>query len=65
MKLRHGLYLSIGPAEDGRLLAVCSDGTPTEGHDPVTVLDVETVSSYSEARAWFDDFQRERCARLQ
>lgn len=58
--LRHGLYLTIGKTEDGRTLAVCSDGSPQFGHNPVTVLTLEVVASEREARDWFKRVRVER-----
>lgn len=58
--LRHGAYLTTGRVEDGRLMAVCSDGSPQWGHAHVTVLSVECVASEAEARVWFDRIMLER-----
>jgi hypothetical protein len=60
MQLRHGYYLTIGKTEDGRTLAICSDGTPQRGHDGVTVLSLEVVASEPEARQWFKRVRKEK-----
>lgn len=52
-ELRHGFYLTYGETEDGRMLAICSDGTPQLGHKPVTVLTLEVVENRKEAKRWF------------
>ncbi len=58
--IRHGLYLTTGRTEDGRLIAICADGTPLLGHDPVTVLTLECVQSIREAKQWFKKVKLER-----
>lgn len=58
--VRHGLYLTVGNASDGRLIAICSDGSPQFGHEDVTVLDLKPVGSMTEAKAWFREFKRDR-----
>jgi len=58
--IRHGLFLTYGETEDGRPLAICSDGTPQLGHDPVTVLTIEVVGSLKEARRWFNNVKQTR-----
>ena len=58
--IRHGLFLSYAKMEDGRNLAVCSDGTPQLGHDPVTVLTLEVVQSFKEAKQWFSEVKKTR-----
>lgn len=58
--LRHGLYLTVGKTDDGRMLAICSDGTPQRDHDHVTVLSLETVPNMKVARAWFKRVRLER-----
>ena len=60
MSEQHGLYLTTGRTDDGRLLAICSDGTPQLGHHPVTVLLLEVVKSVQEAREWFRRVRVER-----
>lgn len=51
---RHGLYLTTGRDDRGRLIAICSDGTPQRGHDPVTILTLEVVDSERDAELWFE-----------
>lgn len=58
--IRHGLFLTYGKTEDGRNLAICSDGTPQLGHDPVTVLTVNIVKSFEQARRWFNHVKQTR-----
>ena len=58
--LRHGLYLTTGRDAQGRLIAVCSDGTPQRGHSPVTILAVEVVQSVGDAVEWFASIKRSR-----
>lgn len=53
-KLRHGLYLTVGKASDGRTVAICSDGSPQRGHTSVMVLTVEIVGSTDQASEWFN-----------
>lgn len=52
--IRHGLYLTTGRTEDGRMMAICSDGTPQLGHSPVNVLTIEAVKSFEDAQCWFN-----------
>lgn len=53
MTERHGLYLTVGRCDDGRMLAICSDGTQQRGHTPVTILTIQVVATVAEARDWF------------
>jgi hypothetical protein len=57
---RHGLYLTVGHDDQGRLLAICTDGTPQRGHASVTILSVEVVADLSEATDWFACVKRKR-----
>lgn len=65
MNLLHGLFLTVHPvapaedetAEPNRLCVILSDGTPQLGHDPVTVLTLETFplgTPHTEIQAWRD-----------
>lgn len=56
----HQYYLTTGPDGQGRLLAVCSRGSPQKGDRDVIVLDVEIVRDEAEARAWFERVLIER-----
>lgn len=58
--IRHGLYLTCGKDGHGRLIAICSDGSPQLGHEGVTVLTLEVVKSPKEARRWFERVRQER-----
>lgn len=58
--IRHGLFLTYGKAEDGRRLAICSDGTPQLGHEPVTVLTIKVVKSVEQAKRWFNHVRQTR-----
>ena len=58
--IRYGLYLTTGRTDDGRLLAICSDGTPQLGHKEIKVLTLEVVQSVKEARQWFRRVKIER-----
>lgn len=59
-KMRHGLYLTVGPGDRDDLIAICSDGTPQYGHEGVTILTLKRVSSMKEAKVWFKRVRRER-----
>lgn len=60
MAIRYGLYLTIGRDSKGRLLALCSDGSPQRGHDDAIILSVEVVENEAAADAWFMRMQLER-----
>lgn len=60
MTERHGLYLTVGRTLDGRMVAVCADGTLHRGHRPVTILSVEAVETEAEAKEWFERVILER-----
>lgn len=60
---RWGLYMSVGELEDGRVLAVVSDGCLQLGHDPVTVLTLETFPEDTELEViqeWFTKVKETR-----
>jgi len=63
--LKHGIFLTLGHTDDGHVLAVVSDGTPQKGHEPVTVLDVETFDTRDQARKWFATWKIDNCLVLQ
>ena len=48
------IYLTVGPAPDGDLLAIISQGTPQRGDETCTVLEIKSVVSSSEAKTWFN-----------
>lgn len=53
---KHGYYLSCGPdpnSADG-VMAVITDGHPSEHHATVEVLDMECFKSIAEAQEWFN-----------
>ena len=54
------LVLTTGRLKDGRMLAICSDGSPQLGDAKTTVLSLETVESQEEAEAWFLDVKKNR-----
>lgn len=56
----HQHYLTTGRDSQGRLIAICSLGSPQRGDRNVTVLDVEIVRDQAEARAWFERVLVER-----
>lgn len=56
-KMIHGLFLTVDTLDDGRMVAIASDGTPQLGHNPVTVLTLESVKSRREAIKWFDEIR--------
>lgn len=57
---RHGLYLTTGRDPAGRMLAMCSDGSPQLGHSVVSILAIEVVSDIDEATDWFKRMKRDR-----
>jgi hypothetical protein len=54
------LCLTTGRDEQGRLIAICSDGSPQLGDTHVTILSLEVVQTVSEAQEWFGRMVVER-----
>lgn len=48
-----GHYVSLGRAQDGRLLALITEGHPNAGDEKVTVCSVHVVQDRKEAAEWF------------
>lgn len=58
--LRHGLYLTWGPARDGRMFAIATDGSPQRGHKEVVVLSLAPAETLKQAQEWFKTVSEER-----
>lgn len=59
-----GLRLTVGPAKDGRMLAIITEGGHPKipGSGPCTVLTLELVSRIpnGDTAAWFEQMKAER-----
>jgi hypothetical protein len=56
-------YLTVGRekhAESGKYLAVLSFGQPQTGDENITVLSIELVRNYKEAKQWAKRMEVER-----
>lgn len=67
IEMLHGYYLTVDECKNNRgedtVLAIISDGSPQHGHQPVTVLTLESFpigTPYKKIKKWFQRMKKEK-----
>lgn len=59
--MKHGIVCTINRnIEDGKMIAVISDGASILGHTDITTLKLREVADERQARDWFKRMRKER-----